>query len=387
MPIRSRWIFLFLFCYAALFLSQAKGQQLYDITYYFERDTIQIIPSQTFSNKLNISNHTDRAIELKPTAANTAALRGLIKLPGSITLKPKETKGFPLKYMADRQTIAEGTQAFTIGFESTDPSVKIPGHQSFYTQLAMEQSFLIQTEQSEYYLDQATGQTQFLVRAVNRGLVPLTVQLRFPNLSPDLEIIGETLPFTLAAGGQSLLTFTARLRKKNINMDFDVDIQAVEGGGSVLASNRIRMMTVGSVKRFFSNMNLQNQPFDNRAALRYINMGKDISVYQLQGDGKIDLNDKDKLSYRMNFDYYQDQRTFNLYDTYLEYDTEKWGVKLGNIYENLDQFINGRGIKGTYKFDKRRSLSLYAIQNNYMLFTEMDNPIPGGEIVGVKYAV
>ncbi|ULT28166.1 hypothetical protein KUH03_17155 [Sphingobacterium sp. E70] len=134
-------------------------------------------------------------------------------------------------------------------------------------------------------------------------------------------------------------------------------------------------------------MNLQNQPFDNRAALRYINMGKDISVYQLQGDGKIDLNNKDKLSYRMNFDYYQDQRTFNLYDTYLDYDTEKWGVKLGNIYENLDQFINGRGVKGTYKFDKRRSLSLYAIQNNYMLFTEMDNPIPGGEIVGVKYAI
>lgn len=334
-----------------------------------------------------MSNRTDRPIELKPTAANTAALRGLIKLPLSIRLKPKETRSFPLKYIADRQTIAEGTQTFTVGFESNDPSIKIQGHQSFYTQLAMEQSFLIQTEQAEYYLDQATGQTQFLVRAINRGLVPLTVQLRFPNLSPDLEIMGETMPFTIAAGGQSLLTFTARLRKKNTNVDFDVDIQAIQGGGSVLAADRIRVMTVGSVKRFFSNMNLQNQPFDNRAALRYINLGKDISVYQLQGDGKIELNNKDKLSYRMNLDYYQDQRTFNLYDTYLDYDTEKWGVKLGNIYENLDQFINGRGIKGTYKFDNRRSLSLYAVQNNYMLFTEMDNPIPGGEIVGVKYAM
>lgn len=334
-----------------------------------------------------MSNRTDRPIELRPTAANTATLRGLIKLPLSITLKPKETRSFPLKYIADRQTIAEGTQTFTVGFESNDPSIKIQGHQSFYTQLAMEQSFLIQTEQVEYYLDQATGQTQFLVRAINRGLVPLTVQLRFPNLSPDLEIMGETMPFTIAAGGQSLLTFTARLRKKNTNVDFDVDIQAIQGGGSVLAADRIRVMTVGSVKRFFSNMNLQNQPFDNRAALRYINLGKDISVYQLQGDGKIELNNKDKLSYRMNFDYYQDQRTFNLYDTYLDYDTEKWGVKLGNIYENLDQFINGRGVKGTYKFDNRRSLSLYAVQNNYMLFTEMDNPIPGGEIVGVKYAM
>ncbi|OOG15764.1 hypothetical protein BWD42_24095 [Sphingobacterium sp. CZ-UAM] len=386
MPIRSRWIFLFLFYFAVL-LSIAKSQQQYDIAYYFERDTIQITSSQTFSNKLNISNRTDRPIELKPTAVNTAALRGLIKLPLSITLKPKETKLFPLKYIADRQTIAEGTQTFTIGFESNDPSIKIQEHQSFYTQLAMEQSFLIQTEQAEYYLDQATGQTQFLVRAINRGLVPLTAQLRFPNLSPDLEIIGEIMPFTIAAGGQSLLTFTTRLRKKNTNVDFDVDIQAIEGGGSVLATDRIRVMTVGSVKRFFSNMNLQNQPFDNRAALRYINLGKDISVYQLQGDGKIDINDKDRLSYRMNLDYYQDQRTFNLYDTYLDYDTDKWGVKLGNIYENLDQFINGRGIKGTYKFDHRRSLSLYAIQNNYMLFTEMDNPISGGEIVGLKYAI
>ncbi|RKO68890.1 hypothetical protein D7322_25115 [Sphingobacterium puteale] len=387
MPIRNRWIFLFLFCHTVLLQSRARGQQQYDIAYYFERDTIHITSSRTFSNKLSITNHTDRPIELKSGADNTAALRGLIKLPGSILLKPRETKIFPLKYMADRQTIVQGTQAFTIGLESDDHTVKIQDRQSFYTRLDREQSFLIQTEQPEYYLDQTTGQTQFLVRAVNRGLVPLTVQLRFPNLSPDLEIIGETLPFTLVAGGQSLLTFTARLRKKNINTDFDVDIQAVEGGGSVLASGRIRIMTVGSVKRFFSNMNVQNQPLDNRAALRYINLGQDISVYQLQGDGKIDLNNKDRLSYRMNLDYYQDQRTFNLYDTYLDYDTEKWGVKLGNIYENLDQFINGRGIKGTYKFDKRRSLSLYAIQNNYMLFTEMDNQVPGGEIVGVKYAI
>lgn len=387
MPIRSRWIFLFLFCYSALFLSKAKSQQQYDIDYHFEHDTVQITSSQTFSNKLTISNHTDRSIELKPNANNTAFLRGLIKLPQSIILKAKETRSFPLKYMANRITIGKSIQQFTVGLESADTNLKIQQPRSFYTQLNMEQTFLLQTEQSEYYLDKITRQAQFLIRAVNLGLVPLTVQLRFPNLSPDLEISGETSTITLAAGGQTVLTFTARLRTKNTNMDFDVDIQAVEVGGGVLASNRIRMMTVGNVKRFSSNMNLQNQPYDNRVALRYINMGKDISVYQLQGEGKIDLNTKDRLSYRMNLDYYQKQRTINLYDTYLDYDTEKWGVKLGNIYENLDQFINGRGIKGTYKFDSQRSLSLYAIQNNYMLFTEMDNPIPGGEIFGVKYAV
>lgn len=384
MPIRSRWIFLFLFYFAVL-LSEAKSQQQYDIAFKFDRDTISIAVSKTFANKLVITNHSDKTIELKPRANNTPALLGLIKLPQSITLMAKETKSFPLKYMADRRTIVKGNQIFTIEFQSDDPTVKIQPPQSFSTCLNEEQSLLLQTELPEYYIDQSTGQVQFLVRAVNIGLVPLTIQVRFPNLPGELEIRGETLPVTLAAGGQSLLSFTATMRSKKTAIDVDLILQAIEAGGKVVANNRVRMMTVGSVKRFGADLDLQNLPYNNLLALRYLNMGQDMSIYQAQAFGEMDLAKGRRLNYRLNTDYYQKQKALNVYDTYIDYQAKDWGVKIGNIYENLDQPINGRGAKASYKLDKERSISLYAVENSYMLINQMNSLLSRGKIIGAKY--
>ncbi|KKO91201.1 hypothetical protein AAW12_11830 [Sphingobacterium sp. Ag1] len=386
MPIRSLLIFVFLFCYTALFLSIAKSQQRYDIAYHFEYDSLRITPSQTFSNKLIIVNYTDRAIELSPESNDTKALQGLIKLPPLIQLKAHETKSFPLKYMTDRRTISSAVQKFSIGLQTKDPSVSVQPVQVFYTQLDVQAALLIQSEQPEYFIDQSTGQTQFLVRAVNMGLIPFTFQLQFANLPSELEVVGETLPVTLAAGGQSLLRFTARMRTKKIATDVELTMIAIEAGGKQLATSRVRIMTVGSVKRFGSAMNLQNQPYNNMIALRYLNIGQDIAVYQLQGYGNLALNKERSLSYRMNVDYFQDQRAFTMYDSYLDYQTEKWGLKAGNIYENLDQYVNGRGLRASYKFDKSRSVSVYAVQNNYFLWNQLNTFSPGGGVLGLKYA-
>ncbi|WET70763.1 hypothetical protein [Sphingobacterium sp.] len=386
MPIRSLLVFVFLFCYSALFLSIAKSQQQYDIAFHFEYDSILISSSQTFSNKLTIVNYTDRTVELTARSNDTKTLQGLIKLPPLIQLKAHETKMFPLKYMTDRRTISNAIQKFSVGLNSEDTTLIIQPPQVFYTKLDVQAALLIQSELSEYFIDQSTGQTQFLVRALNTGLIPLTFQLQFGNLPSELEINGETLPITLAAGGQSLLTFTARMRTKKIATDVELTMVAVEAGGKQLASSRVRIMTVGSVKRFGSAMNLQNQPYNNMIALRYLNMGQDISVYQLQGYGNLELSKESSLSYRMNVDYFRSQRALNMYDSYLNYQTEKWGLKAGNIYENLDQYVNGRGLRANYKFDKSRSINVYAVQNNYFLWNQMNSFSPGGGVLGLKYA-
>ncbi|WP_426790177.1 MSCRAMM family protein [Sphingobacterium sp. WOUb80] len=386
MPIRSLLIFVFLFCYTALFLSIAKSQQRYDIAYHFEYDSIQVSASQTFSNKLTIVNNTDRSIELSPEANNTKALQGLIKLPPIIQLKPHETKTLPLKYMTDRRTISDAIQKFSIGLNSKDASVNIQPPQVFCTKLDIQASLLIQSDQPEYFIDQSTGLTQFLVRIVNTGLIPLTFQLQFANLPSELEVVGETLPTTLAAGGQSALRFTAHMRTKKVATDVDLSMVAIGAGGKQLAANRVRIMTVGSVKRFGSDMNLQNQPYSNMAALRYLSMGQDINVYQLQGYGNLESNKGTSLSYRMNMDYFHDQHAFTMYDSFLDYQTKKWGLKAGNIYENLDQYVNGRGVRASYKFDKSRSINAYAVQNNYFLWNQMNTFSPGGGVLGLKYA-
>jgi len=387
MPMKYLWTFLLLMCFLLVFLSEAKSQHHFDVEYSLDQDSIAVTQSQTFANKIHIRNLTDKTIELIPLAKGTLSLSGLIKLPQKITLQAHEEKSFPIKFMADRHTLSNNNQAFTIGFSSVDATIRLPQPLTFYTTLSSDRSLILQADQSEYYLDQTTNQVQFRIQASNAGLVPITFKLLFSGFPPGFEVIGELLPVTLQPGGQVLLPFNARMQSKNRFDDFDIAMQGLDLNGNELISSRIRILQVGSVKRFGAVPNFGNEAYNNAVALRYTSMDKQNSIYQLQGYGDLDIGVNKKLNYRLNLDYYQNQKAFNSYDTYIDYQAKDWAVKVGNIYENLDQTISGRGVKASYKLDNNRSISLYGVENNYMLFTQLSNLIPGAHIIGANYTV
>ncbi|MDM1296843.1 hypothetical protein HX021_21370 [Sphingobacterium sp. N143] len=384
MPIKSLWTCLFIFCYTFVFFSQVKSQQQDAIAYHFDQDTITVNGNQTFSNKLNVTNQTDRPIELSPYAGETKALEGLIRLPASIVLKAKETRGFPLKYIADRRTITSDNQVFTIGFRSNDKTLLLPPARSFYTKLEGRQYLALQTDKKEYFWEQATNQVQFMLHVSNTGMVPLTFQVLFAGFPQGFEITGDTQVVTIPAGGQLLLSYAGTMLVKDNRTDFDLSMQAKGTDGRSLAMTMIRITQVGSVKRFGS-MDSQNQPYQNTMAFRYINMGNAINVYQLQANGAMNFDQHRSLEYRLTADYYHNQKAFNSYDTYLSYQEKDWAVKVGNIYENLDRSLSGRGLKASYKFNGNQSISVYGVENNYMLYSQSTNHIPAGKIWGAKY--
>lgn len=387
MRMKCLWTFLLLMCSSFVFLSEAKSQQNFDVEYRLEQDSIAVIQNHTFANKISIHNRTDKTIELIPLAQGTLSLSGLIKLPQKIILQANEEKSFPIKYMADRNTLKFNNQAFTFGFASPDNTLRIPDPVTFYTIFDQERSLILQADQPEYYLDQATNQVQFRILASNAGLVPITFKLLFSGFPPGFELMGEILPITLQPGGQVLLPFTARMQSKSRFDDVDIAMQGLDEMGQALTSSRIRILQVGSVKRFGAAPNYGNEAYNNAVALRYTSMDKYNSIYQLQGYGDLDITPDKKLNYRLNLDYYQDQKAFNSYDTYIDYQAKDWAIKVGNIYENLDQTINGRGVKASYKLDKNRSISLYGVENNYMLFTQLSHLIPGAHIIGANYTI
>lgn len=331
-----------------------------------------------------MTNQTDQPIKLVPFAENTPALSGLIKLPQLIELAPNETRSFPLKYMADRRTISSDNQAFTIGFSSEEGALVLPPVKSFYTKLEEGHALALQTEQKEYYLDKNTNQVQFIVRASNSGVVPINIRLFFSGFPQGFEITGETQSISIPAGGQVLLPFMGTMRSRNEFADFDLNIQAMDPNGRSYTMTLVRIMRLGNIKRF-GLLDLQNQPYQNSAGLRYINTGNNMAIYQLYADGSVDVDKNKRLEYSLAADFYQQQKQWNSYNTYINYQDKDWGIKLGNIYENLDQNINGRGIKASYKFANDRSISLYGLENNYMLFSQQDNLVSGARILGARY--
>lgn len=387
MPIRCLWTFLLFFCLTFVFLSKATSQQVFDVEFSFEQDSISVKAGQTFANKISITNRTDKTIELVPFADETLSLSGLIKLPQRIILQAHEQKSFPLKYMADRAIIHKQVQAFSIGFIAADKSIHLPKPITFYSKLELDRTLILQTEQPEYYLDLSTNQLQLLLQASNMGLVPITFKLVFSGYPPGFVVNGDVMQMTLQPGAQTLLPFTANMRSKSSFQDFDFMMQGVDESGVVVATHRVRILRVGSVKRFGNFDDFRNTPYNNTVAFRYLSMGQGSSIYQLQGNGNLDLSTDKKLNYRLNFDYYQDQRALTAYDTYVDFQTKNWGLKIGNIYENLDQTISGRGVKASYKFNEGKSINLYGIENNYMLFSQLSHLIGGAKVLGASYAV
>jgi len=384
MPIKSLWTFLFLFCNTVVFFSSVKSQERYAIAYHFEKDSIAISGNQTFSNKLSMTNQTNNPIKLVPLAENTKALEGLIRLPQLIELNPNETRVFPLKYMADRKTIVSEGQVFTIGFASAEGMIALPPARSFYTKLDGGHALIVQTTQQEYYLDRGSNQVQFMLRAANSGLVPLQVRFLFSGFPQGFEITGETQTISIPAGGQVLLPFIGTMHSKREFADFDLSIQALDAKGKSHTMTLVRIMRLGNVKRF-GMLDLQNQPYQNSAGARYISTGNNMTIYQLYARGNTDFDKNRNLEYSLAADYYKQQKQWNSYNTYVDYQDRDWGVRLGNIYENLDQNINGRGIKASYKLTNNRSISLYGLENNYMLFSQQDNLVSGAKILGARY--
>lgn len=381
-----RLIQLLMFSYLLLFQwsPQLMGQEIYSVNYHFEQDTLQVLGGKTFSNKLVIHNKTSSDIVLSQ-ASNAILSKGLIQLPDTLILTAGEKRIFPLKYIADKHTIRQNLQDFTVSLQSNNTTLKVQPSASFFVQLGDVNGLLLDTEQPVYYLNQATNQTQLMLSCSNNGLVPISFRLILSEVPEGLEFTGEQMQLNLQPGSKQLLPFTARNRLSSRQIaDFTVAIQAMDASGKQLAIKRIRIQSASSISSFFGSAPFGQTP-NNTAAFRFLSLNQNNSIYQMQANGDLDFNNNHHLNYQLNLDYYQQLQGINMYDTYLSYQTDRWGLKAGNIYENLDYALGGRGTKATYHFNRTQGLSVYALQNNYMLASQIITGIPGENILAANY--
>jgi len=368
-----------LFC--QLFSLSVTGQ----VRYAFLRDTIGIKGGETFANSLKVSNGYSHKVVLKNPEKG---LKGMLSLPDSMVLLAGETKTFPVKYIADRQTIKSNIQAFSVNLVSMQGGLEVQKSAKFMTLLKNVGGLTIGTENDEIYLSQLSNQAQVVVRCANTGYVPVTFRLLLSGIPDGLEFTGQTMNLTLQPGSQQLLPFLARNKTSGrISPDFTVTIQALDDQNNQLAIKVIRIINVSSERRMNSGIGQFGGNAANSIALRYASLSNSTTIYQLQSNGSIELGKGATLKYQANADQYRqiDYNGLNIYNTFVDYQAKKWGVKLGNIYENLDLQLGGRGIKASAKFTNKGVLSIYGLDNNYMLFDQLSTNIPGAKIIAADY--
>lgn len=367
------------------FSSAALAQPNTGVSYRFEKDTVIVTGGQTFTNKLIVENLSGEAVQISAHADDTKTLSGIISLPQIIKLAAGEKHSYPLKFIADRNTIIQGFQTFSVQLRADNAAINVQREASFFTNLEDSGGLQIFTEQDEYFLDQSTNRSEINVRLINTGLVPISFHLKLTGSPAGLEFTGEKLLITIPPGAQVLSPFTARNLIGIDRADFNVSISAVHESGTELSAKRIRVMSLTSERRFGMGSVSLNQTENNAVAMRYLSMSQNASIYQLQGSGNLQLGKDQTLDYRLNLDHYSQLGVLNLYDTYLDFKQRSWGIKLGNIYENLDYVLAGRGIKASYMISEKKSINVFALQNNYLLLSGYNDQVAGANIIGANY--
>lgn len=373
------------FIFVLLSCTYAYGQAEYGVTYRVEFDTVAVKAGETFGNRLWVHNGTAGAVTLVPHGNTADTLTALIGLPPAMRLGPGERRVYPLKYFADVRTFRRRIQPFRVALRAETPGVTVQPEAFFYGQLDEGGALRLTTEQPVYDFGPGTDQLQLMLTCTNTGMVPIDFRLQVTDLPEGLEFVGEQPLVSLPAQGVRQVPLTVRKRKTvRRQTDFSLQLQGIDPRGNTLATIRIPIQALGSVSSFMNASPFGIAP-TNAAALRLLSINEQQTVYQLHANGAVPLADERQLQYRMNLDYYQQLDGFNLYDTYLDYSTARMGVKLGNIYEHIDYPISGRGAKISYFPNDDAALSVYALQNNYLLVNGVYHDMPGENILVANY--
>ncbi len=363
----SNWLppFLVLITYG----QQQVNGQTWEVRYGFRFDTVSVRAGETFSNSLWVENVSAKEVWLFRANPEQSS-KGLLNLPDSIHLLPFEKKSFPVKFFADRLTIQRNFQEFPVKLVATRENVTVQGGTAFRVQIEGTRGIIIDTGESELYFGLGTNQAKLTVQCYNHGLITSAIRLNLANSQNGLKVTGIEDTIQLDPGRQRSVVLTISYPvNKRIAADFSVTVVASDASGEQLAAKTIRIVNIASIKRLEPVWQTGTQYKSNLISLRYLTMSNTMSAWQLQGSGMQALAGNRKLSYRFNTDYMgsSDGKTVHMYDSYIDFQSARWGIRAGSVYDAFDFNINGTGIKANIRTGKSGSLNVYGLNNNYLI--------------------
>lgn len=366
---------------------KTNGQTNRMITYHFKIDTISILAEKTFINSLIINNNDSREAVLIRKGLNKDMDAAILGLPPKMVVKAGQSVSYPLKYFADSKTILANIQSFKLELRSASEGFYVQESAVFYTQLRNSGGLILDTQSAEIYLDPITNKADLQIRVFNDGMIPLIFVLDLTEVPKGLEFTGMRGNITLEAGAEKLLPFLATNKSKNNGpADFSVMIRALDQSGNQMAERKVRVMTVSSNRNLVLNdqdIFYQNRP--NRLSLNHVS-SNDMQLVQLLGSGNIELKKDHLLSYNLNLNYTPlIGGQLSSTSSYISYENKLMGIKIGNIFENLDFSAFGRGIKGSAYLGDQKSINAYVIQSNPMLFSSKSMGYQGGSTYALEY--
>lgn len=359
-------------CLLAFFLLQicllSEGQQAVSISFF--KDSVLTVRGESFSNALIVTNHSEESIILKRASPDSFAL---LSLPDTIFLDRGEKKKIPVKYLASTSLARLFRGKIHVSYQIAGTLTSVAA--SFSVNSQSGQQLLLTIVDPVNYLNTQTNQGKVQVKCISNAYTDQSFLVKLKSYPEGLEIVDNDRMIRLQPGGQQLLTFSFRNRlSQNLTSDFSLSVSATDlSSGKELAATNTKVLVLANEKR----LPIANTPdallMNNDVQLGYWNTNNGLSYYQLGGRGMATPSLSSTLRYSLNFNYYTKPRSgAEMYDSWVAYKNKHFGVQLGNVSENLDYSLFGKGVKLSVFPDSANSMSGYYIKNDYLIFSDVN---------------
>ena len=199
--------------------------------------------------------------------------------------------------------------------------------------------------------DSLTVSTQLSNRGNSKETIMVTAS--FPDLRGGTKL--EKRQVFLDAFQDTIITFSKIITKDLLRVErYAVNIAALYSNGELINNVRIGVQNV-SGSRTFTDPSM-GDPFSsyssNSIELSGRNLFSQNEALQLNAKGEYELLDG-MLDFNVNGYYYTQGSTRpQVTNTYIDFKKNNRGIRIGNISESLEKYVNGRGVKTYFGNEK-----------------------------------
>ncbi|RYE18167.1 MAG: hypothetical protein EOP51_22490, partial [Sphingobacteriales bacterium] len=332
------------------------------------------------SSKLKLQNNSNAGVKLK-LAAVTAG--NLLTLPDTITIPAFTSRVLPVKFLPSADLLGSDMPAISIAY--TNVSTGKPVKAVLFIQFQQDVPITLNSPEPVVYINNLTGKAALRFRCVNRGYSNVQVLLKL-NINPaGLQVIDPVRTLKLTPGSEQMVEFEATCLKLNNSLapEFNVTAEATNMAGSLLATSIVQVTSLTSKR---ADMAVGQYAVGNTSGLSYTRLNQANGYYTVTANGNTVPGSSNQLSYNLNVNYYDRLNTIDAYDTWVSYSNKNFTVLAGNLMDNLDFSLFGRGIKLSVKAGANSNIDVYGMQNSYLLYTQAANHIPFSSTYALNYS-
>ncbi|NKI28224.1 carboxypeptidase regulatory-like domain-containing protein [Arenibacter sp. 6A1] len=286
----------------------------------------------------------------------------------SISLHPEEKRFISLKILR-QQSAQVGTSNIEVDLLDTEKKVLQTRHTA---QTVKENNHMrLFTESPMVYMTNPNDSLALKVTVSNLGnkIQDVTLVFSIPNLRGEKNFFEQKGVVNLQKDREFTLRFLPPKALLEVPQ-FTVQVAAMRGSGKELFGNlNITVQNISSVKQHQDLAATRNAHNAQRNSLTttYRRVGENINIYQIIGSADMDLS----AGYlAMNSNIYMTENTDTplITNTNLTYYLENASLKVGNISQELEMSLYGRGIEAsTANRANNKTLQIGFIDQNYNL--------------------